>query len=221
MALATSTAATIFAAADASAAVTAVDVSPIPASNDRSNPVWDCSYTVTATTTPGTEVTLADNTDDRENHNGFLSRYAVADESGKVTVRWSPSVNGKHTIEVTARTWPRELTAADHFATTVTTSCVPDGWAQANEVHTMDYATKWVLSSDPSYLDPKEKGDRLDSPFGVSTRIACSAYRNYTLDCWQADREGKPHKLIREMFTIPGKEMPAEYRSILKYTFPR
>ena len=44
---------------------------------------------------------------------------------------------------------------------------------------------------------------RLTSPFGTSTRIVCQGFHGVTTDCWQADLEGRPHKLTRLPANLP------------------
>lgn len=56
-------------------------------------------------------------------------------------------------------------------------------------------AGPYVLTSDqPEFYNPADQRVRIITPFGHSTRIVCSGFRALT-DCWQADREGNPHKL--------------------------
>ncbi|WP_406232581.1 hypothetical protein [Nocardia sp. NBC_01009] len=69
---------------------------------------------------------------------------------------------------------------------------------------TAPFETKHFLTpGDLDYWNPLVSRDRLTSPFGTSTRIVCSAFHGVTLGCWQADRAGNPHKLIRLPFNVP------------------
>lgn len=56
-------------------------------------------------------------------------------------------------------------------------------------------AGPYVLTSDqPEFYNPADQRVRIITPFGHSTRIVCSGFRAFN-DCWQADRDGHPHKL--------------------------
>ncbi|MFC4603924.1 hypothetical protein [Rhodococcus kronopolitis] len=67
------------------------------------------------------------------------------------------------------------------------------------------YDTKSFLTpTDLGYWNPFVSADRLTSPFGTSTRIVCQGFHGVTLDCWQADREGNPHKLVKLAYDFPG-----------------
>lgn len=69
---------------------------------------------------------------------------------------------------------------------------------------TAPYETKSFLTpTDLDYWNPLASRDRLTSPFGTSTRIVCTSFHGVTLSCWQADRAGNPHQLIKLPFNIP------------------
>ncbi|MEU7764245.1 hypothetical protein AB0B25_03875 [Nocardia sp. NPDC049190] len=69
---------------------------------------------------------------------------------------------------------------------------------------TAPYETKNFLTpTDPAYWNPLDTRNRLTSPYGTSTRIVCTAFHGVTLGCWQADRDGNPHKLIALPFNFP------------------
>lgn len=56
-------------------------------------------------------------------------------------------------------------------------------------------AGPYVLTSDQAeFYNPADPRVRIITPFGHSTKIVCSGYRALR-DCWQADRDGNPHKL--------------------------
>ncbi|MGW0018186.1 hypothetical protein ACWDUD_07640 [Rhodococcus sp. NPDC003382] len=66
------------------------------------------------------------------------------------------------------------------------------------------YETSGFLTPDnPDFWNPLVARDRLTSPFGTSTRIVCTAFHGVLMDCWQADRDGNPHKLVRLPFNFP------------------
>jgi hypothetical protein len=67
------------------------------------------------------------------------------------------------------------------------------------------YETKNFLTpTDLDYWNPFVSADRLTSPYGTSTRIVCEGFHGVTLDCWQADRQGQPHKLVKLALDFPG-----------------
>ncbi|WP_430334669.1 hypothetical protein [Rhodococcus sp. ACT016] len=56
-------------------------------------------------------------------------------------------------------------------------------------------ATHYVLMPDQlEFWNPMVNTTRVISPFGRTTKIVCMGYR-YDSECWQADRDGNPHKL--------------------------
>lgn len=63
--------------------------------------------------------------------------------------------------------------------------------------------TNFLTPTDLDYWNPLAAQNRLTSPYGTSTRIVCTAFHGVMLDCWQADRDGNPHKLIRLPFNFP------------------
>ncbi|RVW03891.1 hypothetical protein [Rhodococcus xishaensis] len=62
----------------------------------------------------------------------------------------------------------------------------------------------FLTPTDLEYWNPFVNEDRLTSPFGTSTRIVCTSFHGVLLDCWQADREGNPHKLVQLPGNYPG-----------------
>lgn len=56
---------------------------------------------------------------------------------------------------------------------------------------------------------------RLVSPYGTSTRIVCVGWRTLG-ECWQADRNGVPHKLI----ALPGLTSFSTSQVQATYVFP-
>lgn len=55
--------------------------------------------------------------------------------------------------------------------------------------------TGYVLTPDQlEFWNPAVGIPRVISPFGRTTKIVCTGYRAYN-HCWQADRDGNPHKL--------------------------
>ncbi len=78
------------------------------------------------------------------------------------------------------------------------TAAAQDSWpvdpGPGNPVRPID-AGPYVLTSDqPEFYNPADPRVRIITPFGHSTKIVCSGFRDLT-HCWQADRDGNPHKL--------------------------
>ncbi|WP_277835756.1 hypothetical protein [Speluncibacter jeojiensis] len=70
---------------------------------------------------------------------------------------------------------------------------------------TAPYETADFLTpADPGYWNPFVSADRLTSPFGTSTKIVCESFHGVKLDCWQADLQGNPHKLVQLPLDFPG-----------------
>ncbi|WP_137724849.1 hypothetical protein [Prescottella subtropica] len=62
----------------------------------------------------------------------------------------------------------------------------------------------FLTPTDLDYWNPFVSRNRLTSPYGTSTRISCFAFHGVLLSCWQADRDGNPHKLIELPLDFPG-----------------
>ena len=62
----------------------------------------------------------------------------------------------------------------------------------------------FLTPTDPDYWNPFVSRNRLTSPFGTSTRIVCTGFHGVLSECWQADREGNPHKLVHLPMDYPG-----------------
>jgi hypothetical protein len=62
----------------------------------------------------------------------------------------------------------------------------------------------FLTPQDPVYWNPFVSDNRLTSPYGNSTRLVCTGFHGVLLECWQADREGNPHKLIKLDLNYPG-----------------
>lgn len=62
----------------------------------------------------------------------------------------------------------------------------------------------FLTPQDPAYWNPLVSADRLTSPYGNSTRIVCTGFHGVLLECWQADAEGNPHKLVKLDMNYPG-----------------
>lgn len=62
----------------------------------------------------------------------------------------------------------------------------------------------FLTPTDLDYWNPFVSQNRLTSPFGTSTRIVCTGFHGVLLECWQADREGNPHKLTKLAQDYPG-----------------
>lgn len=64
-------------------------------------------------------------------------------------------------------------------------------------------ATNMLTPNDPNYWNPLVSQNRLTSPYGNSTRVVCTAFHGVTMECYQADQDGNPHKLSRLPFNFP------------------
>lgn len=64
-------------------------------------------------------------------------------------------------------------------------------------------ATNFLTPNDLNYWNPLLSQSRLTSPYGNSTRIVCTGFHGVAIDCYQADRDGNPHKLSRLPFNFP------------------
>lgn len=85
-------------------------------------------------------------------------------------------------------------------------SAAADEWPPIPDYPTpiVPYETKAFLTpTDLDYWNPLVSKDRLTSPFGTSTKIVCTSFHGVTLECWQADQNGNPHKLIKLPFNFP------------------
>ncbi len=74
------------------------------------------------------------------------------------------------------------------------------------------FETSGFLTPDnPDFWNPLVSRNRLTSPFGNNTRIVCTAFHGVLMDCWQADRDGNPHKLVKLPLNFPsvtGSSLP-------------
>lgn len=64
-------------------------------------------------------------------------------------------------------------------------------------------ADGWLTPDEPAYWNPLVNEPRLTSPFGTSTRIVCQGFHGVTTECWQADEQGRPHRLVRLPANLP------------------
>ncbi|MDH6679949.1 hypothetical protein M2284_004174 [Rhodococcus sp. LBL1] len=62
----------------------------------------------------------------------------------------------------------------------------------------------FLTPTDLDYWNPFVSANRLTSPFGTSTRIVCAGFHGVLLNCWQADLQGNPHKLVQLPLDFPG-----------------
>ncbi|WP_067689774.1 hypothetical protein [Nocardia jejuensis] len=61
----------------------------------------------------------------------------------------------------------------------------------------------FLTPTDPAYWNPLDARGRLTSPYGNSTRVVCSSFHGVAMSCFQADRDGNPHKLVALPFNFP------------------
>ncbi|MGW5075360.1 hypothetical protein [Rhodococcus sp. NPDC004095] len=71
--------------------------------------------------------------------------------------------------------------------------------------------THFLTPDNPEYWNPFVAKDRLTSPYGTSTRIVCTAFHGVLTGCWQADRDGNPHELVR---------LPADFPNVSGSSLP-
>lgn len=114
----------------------------------------------------------------------------------------------------------RALTRAATILAAAATVAVAPALAHADEWPPVpDYPTptapmetkNFVTPDNPLYWNPLAAVNRLTSPYGTSTRIVCQGFHGVLLACWQADRNGNPHKLVQLPVNFPsvtGSEMP-------------
>ncbi|GAF48389.1 hypothetical protein RW1_053_00280 [Rhodococcus wratislaviensis NBRC 100605] len=62
----------------------------------------------------------------------------------------------------------------------------------------------FLTPTDLDYWNPFVSANRLTSPFGTANRIVCTGFHGVLLDCWQADQNGQPHKLVKLSMDFPG-----------------
>ncbi|MGA9873164.1 MAG: hypothetical protein WBQ44_18735 [Rhodococcus sp. (in: high G+C Gram-positive bacteria)] len=62
----------------------------------------------------------------------------------------------------------------------------------------------FLTPQDPAYWNPLVSENRLTSPYGNNTRLVCTGFHGVLLECWQADVDGNPHKLIKLDLDYPG-----------------
>ncbi len=63
--------------------------------------------------------------------------------------------------------------------------------------------THFVTPEDPVFWNPTVATDRLISPFGTTTPVLCTSFHGVLLQCFQEDREGKQHELVRLAVNLP------------------
>ncbi|MEU5841615.1 hypothetical protein [Rhodococcus sp. NPDC047139] len=79
----------------------------------------------------------------------------------------------------------------------------------------------WLTPEDPAYWNPSVDEPRLTSPFGTSTRIVCQHFHGVSIGCWQADQDGRPHRLVPLPANLPnvtGSSMPGG--GVQHYVYP-
>ncbi|MGB3771579.1 MAG: hypothetical protein WBA00_10570 [Rhodococcus sp. (in: high G+C Gram-positive bacteria)] len=80
----------------------------------------------------------------------------------------------------------------------------------------------FLTPTDLDYYNPFVENNRLTSPFGTSTRIVCTGFHGVLSQCWQADGNGNPHRLIRLPYNVPnisGSFLPGGGSSHFVYPF--
>lgn len=89
---------------------------------------------------------------------------------------------------------------------------VQPGWAA---VPGEPPANLWRTPDQLEFWNFAANRPRLISPYGTSTRIVCVGWRTLG-ECWQADRNGVPHKLI----ALPGLMSFSTSQVEATYVFP-
>lgn len=63
--------------------------------------------------------------------------------------------------------------------------------------------TDFITPENPVFWNPAVATNRLVSPFGLTTPVQCTAFHGVLLECFQEDREGAHHKLVRLASNLP------------------
>ncbi|MVU83743.1 hypothetical protein GPX89_41725 [Nocardia sp. ET3-3] len=110
------------------------------------------------------------------------------------------------------RTITRSVTRAAGAAVVATAAlaittgtAAADDWPvqQPNSPIYVDEVHGFLTPTDLDFWNPLVNRARLTSPYGNSTRVVCSGFHGVYTDCWQADADGNPHKLVRLPFNFP------------------
>ncbi|NKV83950.1 hypothetical protein GS930_15755 [Rhodococcus hoagii] len=78
----------------------------------------------------------------------------------------------------------------------------------------------FLTPTDLDYWNPFVSANRLTSPFGTDTRVVCTGFHGVLLECWQADREGNPHKLTKLAQDYPDRSGRAARRRAGHFVYP-
>ena len=76
-------------------------------------------------------------------------------------------------------------------------------WPSDNGAVSVVENPAFLVPADGEFWNPLVAENRLTSPYGLSTRIACTQFHGVLLECWQADGNGNPHKLTELPFNFP------------------
>lgn len=63
--------------------------------------------------------------------------------------------------------------------------------------------TDFVTPEDPMFWNPALATNRLVSPFGMTRPVQCTSFHGVLLECFQEDRDGAQHKLVRLASNLP------------------
>lgn len=63
--------------------------------------------------------------------------------------------------------------------------------------------TDFMTPEDPVFWNPTVTSNRLVSPFGMTTPVQCTSFHGVLLECFQEDRDGAQHKLVRLAVNLP------------------
>lgn len=63
--------------------------------------------------------------------------------------------------------------------------------------------TNFLTPESPAFWNPALATNRLVSPFGLTTPVQCTSFHGVLLECFQKDREGFQHKLVRLASNLP------------------
>ncbi|MFI1917739.1 hypothetical protein [Nocardia sp. NPDC020380] len=96
-------------------------------------------------------------------------------------------------------------TAAGAAVALGTGTAAADEWPvqQPNSAISVDDVTGFLTPSDLDYWNPLVNRMRVTSPYGNTTRVVCTSFHGVTMSCFQADRDGNPHQLVRLQANFP------------------
>ncbi|QLY27856.1 hypothetical protein [Nocardia huaxiensis] len=89
----------------------------------------------------------------------------------------------------------------------------PNSPITVGEVH-------FLTPDDPNFWNPFDMRSRLTSPYGNSTRVVCTSFHGRTMECFQADADGNPHKLSALPINFPNFTGSGNIAGGTHYVYP-